>query len=292
MNNVNGIVLITIAMAAFALEDMFIKTLSASISTGQILVVLGFVCTVIFWAMSLVTRKRMLVPAAWGALPMVRALAEAVGAIAFVTALARVELSTVAAVFQALPLVATMGAALFLGEQVGWRRWSAIGAGFIGVLMIIRPGLTGFQPDSLYVVAAVIAVAARDLITRRIDAQVASSVVAMQAYLALVLAGTGMMIYSQDRLVPLLDGQLGLYLGAVGFSVLGYYTIVSALRVGEASVVMPYRYTRLVFSILLGVLVFGERPDLMTLAGASLIIASGLYTFLRERLVARRMAMA
>ena len=101
----------------------------------------------------------------------------------FVTALALVDLSTVAAVFQAMPLAVTMGAALFLGEQVGWRRWSAIGVGFVGVLMIIRPGLDGFQPETLFVVASVVAIAARDLITRRLDARVASAVVALQAYI-------------------------------------------------------------------------------------------------------------
>ena len=146
MNNVNGILLIIGSMAAFALEDMFIKHLSVSVSTGQIMIALGLICGAVFTLMSMATRKRIFDPVAWQPLPLIRAGTEAFGALSFVTALSLVDLSTVAAVFQAMPLFVTMGAALFLGEQVGWRRWSAIGIGFVGVLMIIRPGFEGFQP--------------------------------------------------------------------------------------------------------------------------------------------------
>ncbi|WP_170759573.1 DMT family transporter [Ruegeria lacuscaerulensis] len=290
MNNVNGILLIIGSMAAFSLEDMFIKHLSISVSTGQIMIVLGLVCGLVFALMSVATRKRILDPVAWQPLPLARAAAEAVGALTFVTALSLVELSTVAAVFQAMPLAVTMGAALFLGEHVGWRRWSAIGIGFIGVLMIIRPGLEGFQPESLFVVATVIAIAARDLITRRLDVRVASSVIAMQAYIAVAIAGAVLMVFTAQPVVSLQSVQVGPYLGAIGFGVLGYYGIVTAMRIGEASALTPFRYTRLVFSIMAGMLMFGERPDAMTLAGATLIIGSGMYTFVREHRLARAMA--
>ncbi|WP_298934789.1 DMT family transporter [uncultured Ruegeria sp.] len=292
MNNVNGILLVIAAMAAFTLEDMFIKQLTASVAPGQILVVLGLICAGVFFCMALFSRQRIFVAVAWQPLPMIRAMAEAVSAVAFVTALSMVDLSMVAAVFQAMPLAVTMGAALFLGEHVGWRRWSAIGVGFIGVLMIIRPGLEGFRPESLFVVVAVIGVAARDLITRRLDPRISSAVVSSQAYLALVVGGAVLMILGAHPLEPLQAGQIGPYAGAVVFGVLGYYGIVTAMRVGEASAVTPFRYTRLLFSILAGVLVFNERPDLMTLAGSTLIIGSGLYTFIRERRLARDMAMA
>ncbi|WP_170463305.1 DMT family transporter [Ruegeria arenilitoris] len=292
MNNVHGILLIVGSMAAFSLEDMFIKHLSASVSTGQIMIILGVVCGLVFAGMSLVTRKRIFDPLAWKPLPLLRAGAEALGAVTFVTALSLVDLSTVAAVFQAMPLAVTMGAALFLGETVGWRRWSAIGVGFIGVLMIIRPGLAGFQPESLFVVATVIAIAARDLITRKLDARVASSVVALQAYLAIALAGAALMVFSGQSVVPLQSAHVGPYLGAIGFGVLAYYAIVTAMRIGEASALTPFRYTRLVFSIAAGMMMFGERPDMMTIAGATLIIGSGMYTFLRERRLAQAVAVA
>ncbi|WP_226688351.1 DMT family transporter [Ruegeria arenilitoris] len=292
MNNVHGILLVVGAMAAFALEDMFIKHLSVTVPTGQIMVVLGVICSLAFVVMSLATRKRILDPVAWQPLPLMRAGTEAVGALSFVTALSLVDLSTVAAVFQAMPLAVTMGAALFLGEHVGWRRWSAIGIGFIGVLMIIRPGLAGFQPESLFVVASVLAIAARDLITRKLDVRVASSVVALQAYVAVAFAGVALMVFSAQPVVPLNTWQIGPYLGAVGFGFLGYYGIVIAMRIGEASALTPFRYTRLIFSIAAGMLMFGERPDLMTLAGATLIMGSGMYTFIRERRLARELAVA
>ncbi len=290
MNNVNGILLVVGAMAAFALEDMFIKHLSVSVPTGQIMILLGAVCGLVFAIMAVGTRKRIFDRVAWRPLPLVRAGSEGIGAIAFVTALALVDLSTVAAVFQAMPLAVTVGAALFLGEQVGWRRWSAVGVGFVGVLMIIRPGLEGFQPETLLVVISVVCIAARDLITRRLDADIASSVVALQAYIAAILGGLVLMVVQTQPLVPLGSAQMAPLIGAVIFSVIGYYGIVTAMRVGDASALTPFRYTRLVFSIAAGMIMFGERPDLMTIAGASLILGSGLYTFLRERRLARDMA--
>ncbi len=290
MNNVNGILMIIASMAAFTLEDMFIKQLSVDVSTGQILTVLGTFCSAIFLILAVATRKPIFLPQAWAPLPLIRAGLEAVGALTFVTALSLVDLSTVAAVFQALPLTITMGAALFMGEQVGWRRWSAILVGFAGVLMIIRPGTDAFQPESLFVVATVVAIAARDLLTRVIDHRVPSVVVASQAYLALIPTGIVLMFMTAAPVAPLQAPQLGIYVGAIGFGVLGYYGIVTAMRIGEASAITPFRYTRLLFSILAGMLVFEERPDLPTLLGASLIIGSGLYTFVRERRLAREMA--
>ncbi len=292
MNNVHGILLIIGSMAAFAIEDMFIKYLSVSVPTGQILIALGVVCGLSFAVLSVATRKRIFDPAAWTLLPLARAASEGVGAVLFVTALSLIDLSTVAAVFQALPLAVTMGAALFLGEMVGWRRWSAIGVGFLGVLMIIRPGLAGFQPETLLVVATVFLIAARDLITRKLDVRVASSVVAMQAYIAAIVAGVVLMITTGQSVVPVQSSQVLPYLAAFVFSMLGYYGIVAGMRLGEASAMMPFRYTRLVFSMIAGVLMFNERPDAMTLAGATLIIGSGLYTFVRERRLAREMVPA
>ncbi len=292
MNNVNGILLLVGSMAAFAIEDMFIKYLSASVPTGQILIVLGVVCGLAFALLSVFGRKRMFDPAAWSFLPLMRAACEALAAGLFVTALSLIDLSTVAAVFQALPLAVTMGAAMFLGEKVGWRRWSAIGIGFLGVLMIIRPGLDGFQPETILVVATVVLIAARDLITRKLDVRVASSVVAMQAYIAAALAGGVLMLVAGQPIAPVQATEVFPYLAAVIFSMLGYYGIVTAMRVGEASAMMPFRYTRLVFSMIAGVLMFNERPDVMTLAGATLIIGSGIYTFVRERRLARALVPA
>ncbi|MGI9369112.1 MAG: DMT family transporter, partial [Ruegeria sp.] len=277
MNNVNGIMLVILSMAAFSVEDMFIKRLSVFASAGQIILVLGLVCTLVFLAWAVVAKNQIFSAAAWGPLPLLRSAAEGIGVLTYIYALSLADLSTVAAVFQALPLTVTLGAAVFLREQVGWRRWCAIGVGFVGVLMIIQPGTEGFQPEVLLVVITVIAVAARDLITRRIDARVASMVVALQANLVYILAGGVLMLASNEPFIAIETSMIGAYAGAVAFAVLAYYTIIYAMRIGEASALTPFRYTRLLFSLLIGVLVLGERPELLMLVGAGLIMASGLY---------------
>ncbi len=287
MNNLNGILLVLLAMAGFTIEDAFIKHLAVEISVGQILIILGIGSSVIFATMAVASRQNLFAREAWSKPALLRAFAEAVAAMGYATALSLVDISTVAAVFQATPLAITMGAALFLGEQVGWRRWCAIIVGFIGVLLIIRPGMDGFNADSLFVLLPVFGVAFRDLITRKIDSTVASSVVSFQGFASLIIAGTLMMLVGGADLVALNRDQTLWSGGAILFGAIGYWGIVQAMRVGEVSAIMPFRYSRLIFSITVGVVIFNERPDAFTLIGAGLIIATGLYSFLRERRLVR-----
>jgi len=288
MENLRGILLVIVAMAAFTVEDMFIKTLSSAIPVGQILMMLGIGSATIFALLSRRGGQRLFAPAAWRPVFFLRALCEAVAAICFTTALSLVDISVVASVFQATPLVITMGAALFLGEQVGWRRWSAICLGFMGVLLIIRPGLEGFNPSAFFVLGSVFAVAARDLLTRRIDVAVSSTVVSFQGFAVLVPAGALLLVFTPGTVQPLDTAQAAMIAGGMVFGAIGYYGIVSAMRLGDASAITPFRYTRLLFSLIVGVVVFRETPDGLTLLGAGLIMATGLYTFLRERRLARR----
>lgn len=285
MNNLNGILLMVIAMAGFALEDLFVKLLSSTISTGQILITLGVCSSIVFAFMAHAKGHNIFAAHAWTRATIARTAAEAVAAVAFVTSLSLVPISTVAAVFQVTPLVITMGAALFLGEQVGWRRWSAIIVGFIGVLIIIRPGFSGFDPSVLFVLISVLGVTMRDLITRSIPKYVASTIISFQAFASLVLAGTILLFMSSDTLVAISKPEAGYFVGGVIFGVIGYYGIVASMRVGNAAAVTPFRYTRLLFSIVIGVLVFNERPDTLTLLGAAIVMGTGLYTFVRERRV-------
>ncbi|SLN46852.1 Riboflavin transporter [Roseovarius albus] len=287
MNNLNGILLVIASMAAFTVEDMFIKQLSTSVSVGQILIILGLGSATIFALLARRKGHSLTAATAWKPLFLMRAFAEAIAAMSFATALSLVDISTVAAVFQATPLAVTMGAALFLGETVGWRRWSAVCVGFIGVILIIRPGLDGFEPPALFALIAVVGVCARDLITRKLDNNVSSAVVSFQGFAALIPAGIVLMLITGSAPISVESTQAMMFVGGIIFGAMGYYGIVAAMRVGEASAVMPFRYTRLVFSMLVGIVVFGERPDLVTLFGASLIIGSGLYTFLRERALAQ-----
>lgn len=289
MNNLNGILLVIVAMAAFTVEDVFIKQLSGSMAVGQILLFLGFGTACIFAVIATLRRKNIFARAAWRKPFLYRMLAEGFAAMAFATSLSLVDISVVAAVFQVTPLAITLGAALFLGEAVGWRRWSAILIGFSGVLLIIRPGLSGFEPEVLLVVIAVVCVAARDLITRHMDIDVDSTVISFQGFAASVIAGPILLTATGGEVVALNQTEILMILGAMIFSAVGYYGIVAGMRMGDASVVTPFRYTRLLFSIIAGMLVFSERPDTLTLLGASLIIGTGIYTVLRERKLAREM---
>ena len=281
-DNLRGILLMVASMALFAMEDMFIKLAVAGIPTGEIILISGLFGVPIFAALAWRSGKSVWVRAVWRPAVVVRNLGEMVGSIAYVTALATVPLPTVSAVLQAMPLVVTMGAALFLREQVGWRRWSAIAVGFAGMLLVIRPGLDGFHPAALWVLITVAGLAVRDLASRAVPAEFSSAQVSAWGAMAITLLGVLMMAGSGKAVVP--DGAQALQLILMGvFGSAGYWAITAATRTGEVAVVSPFRYARLVFAIIIGWLVFNEPADTLTLFGAALIIGSGLYTFARER---------
>ncbi|MBT6009407.1 MAG: DMT family transporter [Rhodobacterales bacterium] len=277
-----------IAMAGFTMEDLFMKKLSVNLSTGQILITLGFGSSLVFALMAKSKGYKLTAKIFWSKGMLIRQFAEGIAAIAFITSLTLIPLSTVAAVFQATPLVITMGAALFLGEAVGWRRWLAIIVGLIGVLIIIRPGLNSFDPNVGYVLIAVLFVTVRDLITRKLPMNVPSTIVSFQAFASLIIAGGILIFLSDQKIVGLDKNQIYFVLGGIIFGVIGYYCIVASTRIGEAGVVTPFRYSRLLFAIIIGFLFFNERPDFYTLLGASIVIMTGIYTVLRERYLARR----
>ena len=272
-----------VAMAGFALEDMFVKQLSDTISISQILITLGICSSSVFAAMAYSRGHKVFAANNWTRATIARMIAEAIAAVAFVTSLSLVPISTVAAIFQVTPLAITMAAALFLGEQVGWRRWSAIAVGFIGVLIIIRPGFSGFDASVLFVLISVIGVTVRDIITRGIPDKIASTVISSQAFISLIFAGIILLFTSSDTLVGVSQTEIVFFAGAVVFGVTGYYGIVAAMRIGDTAVVTPFRYTRLLFSIAIGVFVFNESPDFFTLTGAAIVLGTGLYTLFRER---------
>ncbi|WP_420567097.1 DMT family transporter [Thalassovita sp.] len=288
MNNLRGIALIILSMAAFATEDMFVKALTTGLSVGQVMFMLGLGGALCFAAAALYQSQALFTPLLRSPMLLLRTVSEGFAAFFFVTALSNTDMSTVAALFQATPLAITLGAALFLSEKVGWRRWAAILVGFAGVLVIIRPGLEGFQPSTLLVLGTVAAIATRDLVSRRLPRDMSSVVVSFHGFGALVIVGAALILLGPAAPQGLNAAQSGQVLGAVVFGVLGYYAIVIATRTGDASVITPFRYTRLIFSMLLGMVVFAERPDLWTYVGSGLIIGSGLYAVLRERRLSAR----
>jgi drug/metabolite transporter (DMT)-like permease len=287
--NLRGSLLMTAAMALFAVEDMFLKFAAASLPLGQIVLVSGLFGLAVFMAMARAQGQRTLARAALHPAVILRNLGEMVGTLGFLTAIATVPLSTVSAVLQAMPLAVTLGAALFLGERVGWRRWSAIAVGFAGVLLVIRPGTDGFRPEALWVLLTVAGLALRDLASRAIPPGSSTAQVSAWGLAAVALLGALMLAGPQQAVVP--DAAQTLLLaGALMFGTAGYWAITAATRTGAVAVVAPFRYSRLIFAILIGAFVFAERPDTLTLAGAALIVGSGLYSFARERTLSTRPA--
>ncbi|MFC0199113.1 DMT family transporter [Paracoccus rhizosphaerae] len=270
------------SMAMFSVEDAFIKTLTGGIPIWQLLTTTGALAAGVFWLRLARRGGRLWTRGLLHPMVLMRNLGEVVGAVSFVTALAIGELASTSAILQVLPLTLVLGAALFLGERVGWRRWASVAVGFAGVLLILRPGTAAFQPAMLWAVAGVAGLTLRDLATRRVPRDVASDQLSASAYAAMVPAGLVLgAVGGQGAVVPDLT-QVALLAGTVVFGVLGYATLIAASRLGEASVVAPFRYTRLGFALLVAALVFGERPDLPMLIGAGLIALAGIYTMWRE----------
>lgn len=287
--NLRGIGLMLAAMALFSVEDMFLKWAAEGLPVGMVVFIAGAFGAPVFALMARMEGRRVLTRAALQPAVLARNAGEMIATIAYIHALAAVDLSTVSAVLQATPLAVTLGAALFLREKVGWRRWSAIAVGFAGVLLVIRPGMEGFRPEALWVLISVAGLALRDLAARAIPDDCSTAQVSCWGLMSVALLGAMMM--SQGGAVRPDPTQVAVLFGAVVFGTAGYWAVVAATRMGEVAVVSPFRYARLVFSMAIGSLVFGERPDALMLVGAALVIGSGLYAFARERARKRALSM-
>ena len=282
VDNIRGSGLMVLAMLGFAFEDMFIKLMSGALPIGQILIMLGTGGALVFVAIARAYGDRLWSRDLMHPAVILRNVGEVVGTLGFVTAIALTPISSASAILQATPLVVTMGAALFLDETVGWRRWLAVGIGLCGVLLIIRPGLDGFDMRSLFAVQGVLGLAMRDLATRRVPPTITSRQLSTYAFVVIIPAGLAALIITGDSLV--LPDALNTFRACMSVlvGVAAYYTLVAATRIGDMAVIAPFRYSRLVFALIVGFAVFDERPDLLTLAGGAIIVSSGIYTFWRE----------
>ncbi|SDY93692.1 EamA-like transporter family protein [Jannaschia faecimaris] len=281
-DTMRGAAMMVGAMACFAVEDALIKGLSATFSSAQIIWMLGLGGAMAFAIWLQATGKRAWSPLYLHRRVLLRSGFEVFGTLFFVSSLALIPLALASAVIQATPLVVAMGAALFLGATVGWRRWLAITVGFTGVLVIIRPGAASFEPATLLALTGMLGLAARDLATRTMPREISGARLSLHAFGALVPTGLGLQILlGLEFLRPDL-AQLGILALCVGIGMLGYLAIVGATRLGDISVVSSFRYSRMLFALIVGGIAFGERPDLWTLVGVSIVIATGLYTLIRE----------
>lgn len=280
-DNLRGAMLMCLSMLGFTCNDTVMKFVTQEMPLYQAITLRG---VVVILGIGLIAwreggLKLRIAPGA--RLPMaLRVIGEIGSTLLFLNALMHMAIGDLSAIMQALPLVVMLAAALFFGEKLGWRRMSAVIVGLLGVLIILRPGSGTFGIWALVALGSMLLVALRDLATRKFGREVRSSTIAFYAAIAVALTGLVMSL-GQGWVAPSLS-QL-LLLGLAGaFLTVGYVSAVSAMRVGEMSYVAPFRYTSLLAAIFLGLVVFGEWPDLWTWLGSALVVGAGGYTIWRE----------
>ncbi len=276
------------AAASFVTNDTFVKLLDGSVPVGEIIAVRGTFSAILLAAACSQRKLFFATPLVFARSVLARSAFDLVATVLFIVALIHMPIANLTSIIQTVPLAVIVMAFLFLGERVGWRRILAVIAGFIGVLLIARPAPQTFSMYEMLALGIVLLAAVRDIMTRRIPAKVPSLIVAFAN--ALFVTAGGFVLGVIQGFIGLELWQLGCLTAASLFLGLGYVFMVMTLRLGEIAVSAPFRYVNVLFSIFSGVVVFGEIPDLWALAGMALIVASGLYTIHRERMIRRRRA--
>ncbi|SMR84082.1 S-adenosylmethionine uptake transporter [Aliiroseovarius halocynthiae] len=284
-DNLKAAGLMSGSMACFTFNDVCMKALSGVLPLEQAVFLRGIATCVLLFLLgrSLGTMHFNLPRREWSLIGL-RCLGEIGATYCFLTALFHMPIANVTAILQVLPLVIALAAWLFLSEPLGWRRLLAIGIGLVGVLMIIQPG-AGFSVWSLYALSSVGFITVRDLTVRKLSPDTPSMTVALMAALS-ITAGFGFASIGVEW-VPVDRNLLGVIVLASMFIFLGYLFSVMVMRVGDIVFAAPFRYTGLIWALLLGFIMFGEWPNALTLIGAAIVVATGLFNLFRERDIAR-----
>ena len=285
-DNLRGAVLMMLSMVGYVVNDTMMKLVADDLALAQSVFIRGGVASVLL-ALYAAYKRQLFVRVSRGEMKIVilRAISEIAATYCFLTALINMPLPNVTAILQSLPLAVTLAGALFLGHKVGWRRYVAIAIGFAGVLIIVRPGGADFNSYALWAVAAVGCVTVRDLLATRLARNTPSAFVALYTALGVTIAGG--VAASFEPWVPVSGENYTLLAFAAGFILLGYITSISAMRFGEIGFVSPFRYTVLVWALLLGAFVFGDYPDRWTLLGIAIVVGTGVFAFYREQRAAK-----
>ena len=283
--NMLGSIWMIASMAIFAIEDAFVKAASNALPVGQILIIFGLGGAVMFASMARLNNEPLFIKDVVSRPMRIRVVFEIIGRLFYVLAIAVTPLSSATVILQATPLVVVAGAAMVFGERVGWRRWSAIFIGLVGVIVIIQPGTDSFSMLSVLAIVGMIGFAGRDLASRAAPATLSTSILGLYGFLSIVVAGSIFSIWQGASFV-LPDVYTSFNLaGAILSGVAAYSCLMKAMRTGEVSAVTPFRYTRLLFGITLGVVLFGESLSSTMLLGSGLIVSSGLFIIWRRNTV-------
>lgn len=280
-----AILLMVLGSFLFMLADLFMKLSTQTMSIGLVTMMLGagmglFFLVLMQRAGTPVFDRRYLHFAV-----AMRCTGEAIGITGVMIALANSPLATVTALMQSLPLVLTVMGVVFLRESVGWRRVLALLAGLVGVLIIIRPGMEGFDFFATLTLVGVLGMAIRDFGTRIAPQSISTAALSFYGSLTIVITGALIVLVSGDWRPPVWTG-MGHVVGLVVVGSLGTLAISTAMRLGDVSVISPFRYIRVVFGVGAGILVFGESVDSAVILGSTIVVGAGLYSWMRERKLA------
>lgn len=279
--NFRGALIMMICMSAFVLNDAFVRLAGDSLPLAQILFMRGLITTALLLAFAIyggVFSLKVSKKDKWRI--FFRSIAEALTAYFFLTAVMKMPFANVTAILQILPITVTLAAAFVFEEKVGFIRISLILMGFLGVFLIINPSVDGFNLYAVYALVAVILITIRDLITRKLSNEVPTLLPTVSASIGVLLFS--IMLLINTPLQPLnTQNSLFIFLAAF-FIIFGYYTAVLVMRTGEISFISPFRYSAILFALILGFIIFDEKPDLTAFIGILIVMLAGIILMMRN----------
>ncbi|MEY3428737.1 MAG: hypothetical protein RIS60_2089 [Pseudomonadota bacterium] len=276
-NNLLGIVWMIASMAAFAIEDAFLKTVTKQVPVGQVLMIFGLAGLIVFAFMA----KRVKAPIFQAHVltrnMLFRAMFEFFGRLFYILAIALTPMSSATAILQAAPLFVVLGARIFLREKVSAQTWAAIFVGLAGVLIILRPSADDFSALSLLAVVGTLGFVGRDLFSRTAPPSLTKEVLGFYGFSTMVIAGACYALWDGKTFVSLQSHQMLMIAAALVAGVFAYTALMTAMRTGSIGAVTPYRYSRLLFGTSIGVMVFDEQLNAPMILGCAVVIGAGLF---------------
>ena len=279
--NLKSIILMIIGMGCLTLCDLLIKIASQTLPLGQVMIVFGVGSITVFMGLMRIKGESVRLSSLTNPAVVLRNIGDLIAINGMCLALVLVPISTIGAVIQTVPLMVTAAAALFLGERVGKRRWLAIVIGFLGTLFIIQPGAANFDITTTFVLIAAVGMALRDITTKLVWEKFSTLLLSSYTSALFIISGSFLLIISGGASVPDI-GMIAILAAMVASGSLGFFFTTKAVRLGDVSVVIPFRYTRILFSLAAGTLILSEQLNALMLFGSALTIFSGLYIWRRE----------
>lgn len=279
--NLKSIILMVIGMGCLTLGDLLIKIASQTLPLGQVMIIFGAGSITVFLGIMRIEGESVRLSPFTNLAVVLRNIGDLIAINGMCLALVFVPISTIGAVIQTVPLMVTAAAALFLGERVGPRRWLAILIGFLGTLLIIQPGAATFDITTTLVLIAAAGMTLRDITTKLVRENFSTLLLSSYTSVLFIISGGVLLIISGGASIPDIK-MITILVAMIAFGSLGFFFTTKAVRLGDVSVVIPFRYTRLLFSVAAGILILGEQVNSIMLIGSALTISSGLYIWRRE----------